>query len=436
MAREGAAVVAIRGAGLVLCFASQVVVARALGAAAFGAYAYLFAMLALFAVPARIGSDIASVRFVAAYRAGERAGLLAPYLRWTAGAVGRASAVVAVAWFALLATGVLAPDGLSAAQAGLAVAALPLLAAVRVGEGALRGGGRVVDAFVPYHVAWPALLVVAVWAFGTAGGVSLTGVLAAQLAAFAVAAAAHAVAVARLVGRSAAATTPSGADRAAWRRATLVLGLYSLFGLVLGQLDVVVVGALLDPATAGRYAAAWRVATLVAAVPTAFNLVFAPRVAALWADGDVVRLEHVLRSGMALVLAATVPLALVVVALRHPVLALFGDGYGEAGAVLVVLCAAQVAIAAGGPVGILLNMTGHERDGAVVLGVAAAVNVAVALALVPVAGMAGAAWATAVCTVGWNAALWSVARRRLGVRPFGRRPGSPFPSHPPADPAR
>lgn len=70
-----------------------------------------------------------------------------------------------------------------------------------------------------------------------------------------------------------------------------------------------------------------------------------------------------------------------------------------------------------GSVGFLMTMTGHEREAARVVAGAALANVALNAALVPPFGLSGAAVATAVSLVGWNAVLLTRARTRLGIVP-------------------
>lgn len=422
LARGGATVVAIRATGMVLTFLSQVVLARVMGGEGYGAYAYLFSLLSLFVIPAKLGSDIAGVRFVSEYRAGPERELLGPYVRWTARAVAVASLLAAGAWLVVLLAGGLRPEAVSTEAQLLVVAAVPLFAVVRFAEGALRGDERYAIAYGPYAVLWPVLLMAAALALRAAadGQPSVAAVLAAQLGAFGAVAALQGAALARLArSHGPAPAEPGAGRRRAWRQATLVLGLYSGFTLVLGQLDVVVVGALVDNRGAALYAAAWRAASLISGFLIALNVVLAPTVARLWVQRDVAGMQRILDGGMGVVVLASVAAGGLLVALRGPVLAAFGPEFEAAGTVLVVLCVAQVVNAVGGPVGSLLNMTGHERDSAWVLGVSAAINLVVNIVLVRRYGMIGAAWGTAACTALWNAAMGWFVWRRLGLVPLG-----------------
>jgi O-antigen/teichoic acid export membrane protein len=101
----------------------------------------------------------------------------------------------------------------------------------------------------------------------------------------------------------------------------------------------------------------------------------------------------------------------------------FGAEYESAYVPLVILCVGQLVNASMGSVGALLNMTGHERDTTKSILVAAVVNVALNLSLVPHWGIIGAAVATASTLTVWNLIMWHKVRARIGIEPslFFRR---------------
>ncbi len=68
-----------------------------------------------------------------------------------------------------------------------------------------------------------------------------------------------------------------------------------------------------------------------------------------------------------------------------------------------------------GPAGLLLNMSGHERDTARSFAWSIAANVGLNAALIPSFGMIGAATATATTFVAWRVVLWAQVRRRLRI---------------------
>ncbi|UCG77254.1 MAG: polysaccharide biosynthesis C-terminal domain-containing protein [Nitrospirota bacterium] len=118
--------------------------------------------------------------------------------------------------------------------------------------------------------------------------------------------------------------------------------------------------------------------------------------------------------------AATVSILLpfiALVVLSKELLGLFGGAYQEGGTALIMLCVAQVVNIVSGSGGIALIMTGHERDAATAMGLAAILAVIMNIVLIPVWGINGAAAAAAMSMVAWNIIMVLLVRRRLGLDP-------------------
>ena len=95
--------------------------------------------------------------------------------------------------------------------------------------------------------------------------------------------------------------------------------------------------------------------------------------------------------------------------------AVFGEEYADGRIALAILCVGQLTNALVGSVGFLLNMTGNERDVAKGFAIAAIINIALNLVLIPLFGIEGAAFATAVSMMVWNVLLYRQARAKLGI---------------------
>jgi O-antigen/teichoic acid export membrane protein len=194
--------------------------------------------------------------------------------------------------------------------------------------------------------------------------------------------------------------------------------LATLFTVLLGQTDVLLMSALRGSLDAGLYSAAARTGALVGLALVAGNAVVAPMIASCHSQGDVVGLRRVVRTGTRMALAGSLTLAAALVVFGREVLAFFGPEYAGSYAALLVLCAGQVISAGIGPVGYLLSLTGHERTAARVYGVCAVVNVAASAILIPRWGLTGAAVATAGSMVMWNVWLRVLVRERLNLGGF------------------
>jgi len=98
-------------------------------------------------------------------------------------------------------------------------------------------------------------------------------------------------------------------------------------------------------------------------------------------------------------------------------LSLFGADFVAGYPALIILTAGMIVNAAAGPVGLLLNMTGHQRLCAKIFGTSALINVVLNALLIPQLGIVGAALATAATMILWNLWLLIMVARKLDLHP-------------------
>ena len=167
---------------------------------------------------------------------------------------------------------------------------------------------------------------------------------------------------------------------------------------------------------AGVYRVAVQGALLVTFGLTAANVALAPLVAGLHAAGETARLQRVVTESARIVLLWSLPVALLMIFFGRWMLStLFSDEFAPGATALAILSAAQLLNAGMGSVGLLLTMSGHERDTARGVTTAAAVNLVLNALLIPGGGIEGAAAATALSLVVWNVLLALWVHRRLGL---------------------
>jgi O-antigen/teichoic acid export membrane protein len=156
-------------------------------------------------------------------------------------------------------------------------------------------------------------------------------------------------------------------------------------------------------------------AELISFTLTIQGSAFASTAASLYALRDLERLQRLVTRLARWTLVVATPLALVLMGFGRWFLSLYGPQFVEARVTLAILAGSQLFNVAAGMVGLLLIMTGHERDGAVAIGAGALTNIALTFALAPRWGAEGAAVAFAIGMVVWNVwaaiALW----RKVGI---------------------
>lgn len=416
LARGSAGVYLVKISSGALIFATQVVLARLLGVESFGTYALAYAWLTLILIVGRQGFDVASVRYIAAYRGSAEWGLLRGFIRFSRVTVfGTSTAAAALfAFAAWLFRSAYSTETLYAFW--FAAATAPVFAFAQIHEAMLRGLKCVVSGVVFQALLQPAIVMLAfpvavLWFNANAGAET-------AMAVYFAASVVSLVCVMVLLRRKLADRTllaQAEFKRRAWLGASAAMMLFMSFGPIRNQVSVIILGALDGNATAGLYSAAVRITNLLQVFILAVNAAFAPMAADLHARGKHAELQRLTSISVRISLAGVLAAAIFVFVFGQWILSLLGPGFVVAYPILVILLGGQLLFAMVAPAGILMNMTGHQNDSATILVVSAAVNIILCLALVPYFGAEGAAAATAVTTGICSGLMALVAFRRLDI---------------------
>ncbi|PKU24432.1 lipopolysaccharide biosynthesis protein [Telmatospirillum siberiense] len=391
----------------------HLLVAAALGVERAGQFYIVFSVMAALSGLGRLGVDRALTRHLAIVTAEGRPGLAVPAVRRALVLVFAASGLVSLLLFAAaqpFAELVLRKPALAGPLALGALAIIPQNLGT-VMAGGLAGLQRIGFSQMIYSWLWPALFCLV--ALGT--GINLEGALLLIALSFAVTALVGGGLLREFLPKPAAAGT-GGAP------ALLRQGL-SLFSLELTQLaissaPVLILGILASSREVGLFALAWRIALLVNIVVGGVAAMASPRYAALHAGGDLSALDRAASQAIGLCLVLVVlPVAVMLVS-PASLLGLFGPGYADGASVLRVLALGQLAAAASAAMPELLGMTGHLADLRRLNAMSLLVLLIGTLGLTPSFGAAGTAWAVSgsLAVNGFGAV--TLARRRLGLRPW------------------
>jgi O-antigen/teichoic acid export membrane protein len=414
----------VKVAGAALAFGVQVALARLLGVEQYGVYVFVLSWVGLLILVARLGLDVSAVRFVPQYRLRGEWSLLHGLLRTSVLAVATAGIVLGIG-LALAMRFV--PDRFVGGQPGVGLAAavlLPLVALSYLVQGIVRGARQVVRAELMESIIRPLILIalVALIAF-TLGRPTAVHAMSANAAGTFVALTLGGYWAARALRAGLRNTRPEF-DLPAWTSTAVPFMLMGGMNIILDQTDLLVIGIFLGPEDAAIYAAGARVAAQTVFLLTAADVVIAPLVAEYSAAGRVQELQRALTLSARGVLVFAVGVALVLIVFGRPILGLFGDAFRAGYAPMVTLVVAKLINALTGSVGMVMNMTGHQRVSATIIGTCAALNLVLNLLLTPRFGLQGAAIATAISIASWNIAMGLFVRYRLGydTTALGRPP--------------
>jgi O-antigen/teichoic acid export membrane protein len=401
-----------------LSFLVTVLLARLLGTAGFGAYSYAFAWIVLLGIPAILGSDQLLVREVAVHHAKSDWGLMRGLLRRANGAVllvslGLALLAAALAW-ALRGRW---PSPIMLPTFWVALILLPLVTLTRVRQGAMQGLHRVALGAMPEQLIQPALLVGLLSMAYLFWRQRLTAPLAMGLnvGAAAVAFAVGAVLLYRTLPLPVKEAAPVYRDMA-WARSALPLVFIASMGVLFGQADTLILGAIKGAQAVGVYSVAHKGAEFITFALVVQNAAFASTAASLYAARDFERLQRLVTRLARWTLLACLPLAIVMIGFGYWfLLYCYGPQFTQARTALAILSFGQLVSVGIGSVGVLLVMTGHERDCATGIAAGAVANILLNLLLVPRWGTEGAAVAYAGSMILWNVLMAVLLYRKVGL---------------------
>jgi O-antigen/teichoic acid export membrane protein len=170
-----------------------------------------------------------------------------------------------------------------------------------------------------------------------------------------------------------------------------------------------------DARTVALFGAAFAISQLPLLVYNAFTYRFSPAIARLSHRGENEALDQLLRSVTRWVAMFALPLYAVAIALPGPLLQIYGSKYRPAAVALTLMTIATLLNALAGPVERALIMTGLVKLEMATNVIATVLIVGVALILIPLYGLVGAAVSVLLYTVIRNIAKTYLLYRRVHI---------------------
>ncbi|MBI3088703.1 MAG: flippase [Candidatus Colwellbacteria bacterium] len=184
------------------------------------------------------------------------------------------------------------------------------------------------------------------------------------------------------------------------------LSLAATFGVLIVNLDTVIIGWFRSAAEVGDYAAAQKPIAFLYLLPALVTGAFFPVLARL-ADKDNKRFRHVLEKGLGLVFLFAIPITIGIILTAPDIINLFyGSKYAAAAAPLRILALTLLAVF---PVGMIINAVfAYNRQSELVplwsLGLL--IDIGLSILLIPRWGIVGAAWAVFITQLIINTLIW------------------------------
>lgn len=401
---------------LPLTLATSILLARGLGPEGYGQYVFVLAVISLLALPVGPGLGQLVTREVAKYHYGEEWGLFRGLLRRAHQWVILGSALMAAVIALLAARNAMWAVDDRWTLLFLATLMLPLLGLNALRSSTLRGLRNVFYAQLPELLARPGLHLVIAGALLVAGMLNPATALASQIAATAMAFVAGAWFLWRLKPAEVGRARPDY-RRGEWGRALLPFTLLAAVGSLNGQIGILALGWLSTDEDVAAIQVAMSGSMLVVLSLTIVNMVIGPHITRAHRDNDKLRLQQLSRQSARTALAVSLPIALPLILFGGPIVQLvYGDVYRDTVTLpLAILAGGQLVNVAFGSVGLLLTMSGYERDSLRCQISALVVNFVAAVALIPPFGVVGAALALVLGLLTFNVILGIKVVQRLGI---------------------
>ncbi|MBU3992006.1 MAG: oligosaccharide flippase family protein [Alphaproteobacteria bacterium] len=422
MVRRVGSIFVLRLVNIALAYGLTVMLARFLGAADYGRYSFVLAVVTLGAIPGQFGIPQLLMREAASLGADGSSHRVRGLKWWGYRTSLRVTVPLVLAGLAipLVAPWVFAgPPETHTFLVGLTLIVLLPLAAMR--SGILRGLQHVFVSQLPQQIVRPLVQVLLVGAMLLAPLLGLRFLpltpltaMAANVVGTAIAWLLGAALLARVLpvhrGRSDFEAKPG------WRASILAFGLADAMYLLDGQVGILLLGTLSTDQDVGLFKVAAQGALFVAMGYVSVITSVTPAMARAWQQGDREALRSLSTRGARFALLLAAPIAAVLMLFGEPVLNLvFGEEYQTAALPMAILVGAQLLNCAFGASTSLLNMTGHERENTRAFGISLALNLVLAAILIPQYGAQGAAVAGAASILLRNLILWRAAHRLLGI---------------------
>ncbi len=408
---------AFRAAFNGLSFVLNIVLARMLGVSGLGIYTYAMAWMLLLMVPAMLGMDQLVVREIAASSARTEWGRVRGILR-------KATKVVSLASLAIvLIAGIVSEAATQRTGAQVhvtflvALVLLPLITLTRVRQCAMQGLHRVALGTLPEMVVQPAILLaflgIAYWLGG--GHLTAPGAMGLNVAACIIA---FTIGTKLLLNSipGKAEETPVEAQPWDWRKSALPLMFAASSGVIYAQADTLMLGSIKGANAVGIYGIADHGSDLIMILVLVVSTALAPHVARLYATGDLGGIERVAIKFARATFLCSLPMALAFAGFGYWYLLMFyGSAFTAGQRALTILSIGKILSVMLGLPGMILIMTGYERDAARAIGLSAIITILLNLVLIPLWGLEGTAIATASTTILWNILMAVLLYKRLGI---------------------
>ena len=404
--------------GMLLTLASSVVLARLLGAEEFGAYTYILAIISLLAIPSHGGVPTLIVRETAKLQAEEKWAKLKSLWGWSLKVNLMLSSLSIFILF--LISGYLVIEKQVIEQEALIWGAIliPVLSLGMIKSSALRGLRIMVWGSLPEQVFIPSLLItgVVLYYFIDDGLVtSYQAIMSYVLSAFFTL-----VTSSYLLRRNEplqiSKTRTVKYNWKPWAISIVPLALISGLNVAYKNIGIILLGIFSTTVDVALYKVAFQASILISFSLGIINILMAPYIAILNAKKNYDKLQCLISIATVITFVLSIVIFFMFYFFGEKLLTLsFGIEYELSYFPLIVLAFGQVANTFFGSPGLVLNMTGNEKDALIGTVIGFVTNLLLSICLIPLFGLVGAVTAASFSLIIFNLILWKKAKEKTNI---------------------
>ncbi len=412
--------------GLRVCFiginlVSGALLARVLGQADYGIYIYAVTIASMATIPASLGFDRFLVREVSIYLAQQEWSRLTGLIYLSnrlvlVASMGLAGLLLAIVWRSeIIAQSLRVPISV-----GLLYIPIGALRSLRLAV--IKGLDQVAWSLIPEWVIAPIMLIGIVGAIHWVSPVSIsvTSVMTIHLMVMMATLGIGTITLKYILPQTRQQIKPQY-NRRVWIVGALPMMILGGLQTVQARIDILMLGLLGSTGNVAIYSAVLQGTQFTSVILLSANIVISARIASLYVKNSSDQLQQLVTCSARVVTGLSCLTVLILVGFGPAYLKIFGDNYVQGWGALAILSLGQLVNAATGSVGVLLNMTGHERHMVVSTGLSAILNVVLNIILIPIWGLNGAALSTTISLIFVNVAksIWVARMLRINATCFG-----------------
>jgi O-antigen/teichoic acid export membrane protein len=406
-----ARVFTLKGVITVLNFGLVTLAARALQPEIFGTYSLLFSAAGLLGIAATLGQQVLVMRFWSEYLAAERDDLLKGALIFSALVCLLGCVLFGVPFYLWCAAHY--GDGVELAIVLYMVTFSLVMTTAHLVRSAI--GIGIGDGTANILLALPGAVYFAIcMAAGVRAELSVS--FAAMAAGAALAIVVHLFALRRsLASRSSFVKARADFLIPQWTGRSAKLWMSNVLEAANQYLDVLVIGFLMDPVTAGAWFVLTRLANIISVATDAIHMFATRHIPELYFRGETSRLGGILDAVAWVVLLVILGSIVAIVIAGGWLLAIFNSAYVVYHGVLIILAVGAAAGAAAGSSPSLLMLTGHEGRYLTIIGGAVLLRLCAFATMIPAFGLVGAAVAVTVSQLAMTLLIRRAVKHCTGI---------------------